>query len=147
MSNKIALLLFTTSVLLTSFAVVAIPQVSALNENLNVYYNPSPMERSHVTDRFNSAEKICGDRLCAHGERTAWEKAVWDHQNKSQGKITSSKQHGEDVMHKMAGSTPSPQTGHGSEKPTVHTTMPVINATKSTGMTGNMTGNMSKTMK
>ena len=147
MSKQIALLLFTTSVLLTSFAVVAIPQASALNPDLNVYYNPSPMERSHVTDRFNSVEKVCGNHLCAHGERTTWQKAVWDHQKVSQGKITSPQQHGEDVMHKMAGSTPAPQTGHGSEKPTVHTTMPVINATASTGMTGNMTGNMSKTMK
>lgn len=137
MSNKIALLLFTTSVLLASFAAMVLPQANALNENLNVYYNPSPMERSHITDRFNSAEKVCGTHLCAHGERTAWEKAVWDHQNTSQGKITSTQQHGEDVMKKMAGATPNQMTAHGSEKPTVHTTMPVINATKSMNMTGN----------
>ena len=138
MSNKIALLFFATSVLLTSFAAMVIPQANALNESPNNGYN-----RDHVTARFLGAAKVCGNHLCAPGERTVWEKVVWDSQKVSQGKITSPKQHGEDVMHKMAGSTPSPQTGHGSEKPTVHTTMPVINATKSTGMTGNM----SKTMK
>jgi hypothetical protein len=49
--------------------------------------------------------------------------------------------HGEDVMHKMAGSTPGSTTSHGSEKPTVHSTMPVINATKSGNMTGSVPNN------
>jgi hypothetical protein len=128
MSNKIVLL-FTTSVILASFAVMAIPMASAL---IN-----SPVDNSHVTARFESDLKVCGNHLCTHGEKTHWDKAVWGAQNMSQGKITSAKQHGEDVMHKMAGSTTGPTTAHGSEKPT----MPVINATKSANMTGNVPNN------
>ncbi len=133
MSNRIALLAFTASVLFVSYAVMYVPQVSALV--------PSTFDDSHVTARFESEHKVCGSHLCTPGERTVWEKAVWDHQGKSQGKITSPIQHGEDVMKKMAGSTPNPTTAHGSEKPTVHSTMPVINATKSVNMTGNVPNN------
>jgi hypothetical protein len=132
MSNKIVLL-FTASVIMASFGMLAIPAASALN--------PNPVDNSHVTDRFNSEHKICGTHLCAPGERTSWEKAVWDHQKVTQGKITHVSQHGEDVMKKMAGSTPNPTTAHGSEKPTVHSTMPVINATKNVNMTGNIPNN------
>jgi len=129
MSNKIVLL-FTTSVILASFAVMAIPLASALN--------PNPVDNSHVTARFESEKKVCGNHLCAHGERTSWEKAVWDHQKISQGKITSLTQHGEEVMQKMAGSTPEPTTAHGSQKPTMHSTMPMIGAAKGANMTGNV---------
>ena len=131
MSNKIVLL-FTTSVILASFAVMAIPMASALITN--------PVDNSHVTARFEGDLKVCGNHLCAHGEKTFWDKAVWGAQNVSQGKITSTKQHGEDVMHKMAGSTAGPTTGHGSEKPTMHSTMPVIGA-PSANMTGNVPNN------
>ena len=132
MYNKI-ILLFTTSIILASFAVMAIPLASALN--------PNPVDNSHVTARFESEHKVCGNHLCAYGERTSWEKAVWDHQSMSQGKISSMTQHGEDVMHKMSGSTPGQTTAHGSEKPVMHTTMPVINATKSANMTGTVPNN------
>lgn len=132
MSSKISLL-FTTSVILASFAIMVIPQASALN--------PNPVDNSHVTARFESEHKICGNHLCAHGERTEWEKAVWDHQKVSQGKISSVQQHGEDVMHEMAGSTAGSTTSHGSEKPTVHSTMPIIGATKGVNMTGNVPNN------
>jgi hypothetical protein len=132
MSSKIVLL-FTASVIVAYFGMMAIPMASALN--------PNPVDNSHVTSRFESEHKICGNHLCAPGERTSWEKAVWDHQKMSQGKITSVKQHGEDVMHKMSGSTSGPITAHGSEKPTVHSIMPVINATKSANMTGTVPNN------
>jgi len=132
MSSKIALL-FTISVILASFSMMAIPLASALIQN--------PVDNSHVTDRFDSEKKICGNHLCSPGERTSWEKAVWDHQKTKQGKITHISQHGEDVMAKMAGSTSSTTTAHGSEKPTVHSTMPVVNATKSVNMTGNIPNN------
>jgi hypothetical protein len=115
MSNKIVLL-FTTSVILASFAVMVIPQASALN--------PSTFDDSHVTARFESEHKVCGNHLCVPGERTNWEKAVSDKQSMSQGKIIHPTQHGEDVMHKMAGSTTGSKTAHGSEKPTMHSTMP-----------------------
>ena len=132
MSNKIVLL-FTSSVVLASFAVMGIPVASAL---VNSEY-----DNSHVTERFESEHKVCGNHLCTPGERTSWEKAVWDHQRTSQGKVTSISQHGEDVMHKMSGSTPGSTTAHGSEKPVIHMTMPVINATKSANMTGNVPNN------
>jgi hypothetical protein len=132
MSNKIVLLL-TTSLILASFAVMGIPLASALN--------PNPVDNSHVTARFESEHKVCGSHLCAHGERTSWEKAVWDHQNTSQGKISSTQQHGEDVMHNMAGSTAGMTTSHGSEKPTVHSTMPVIGGSNSANMTGTVPNN------
>lgn len=133
MFKQIALTAFTVSVLFVSFAVMYVPQVSALITN--------PVDNSHVTDRFNSENKVCGNHLCKPGERTAWQKAVWDHQSVTQGKIVTASQHGEDVMKKMANATPSPTTAHGSEMPAVHTTMPVINATKSMNMTGNTPNN------
>ena len=132
MSNKIVLL-FTTSVILASFAVMGIPVANAL---VNSQY-----DNSHVTARFEGDLKVCGNHLCAPGEKTFWDKTVWGSQSKSQGKITSAQQHGEDVMHQMSGSTPGSTTAHGSEKPTMHMTMPVINATKSANMPGTVPNN------
>lgn len=109
MSNQKTLLVFMASLLFVSFAVMYVPQASALN--------PNPVDNSHVTDRFNSHHKICGTHLCMPGEKTSWEKAVWSHQSVSQGKITHSTQHGEDVMKGLAGATPNPTTAHGSQKP------------------------------
>lgn len=127
MSNKIVLL-FTTSVLLASIGIMIIPQASALN--------PSPVDLSYVTERFTGHTKICGTHICAPGEKTQWQKSVFGLQKISQNKITSATQHGEDVMSKLAGSTSGPTTAHGSVKPTIHTTMPVIGATKNANMTG-----------
>lgn len=132
MSIKIVLL-FTTSIILASFAVMAIPLASALIS--------SSVDNSHVTARFDSEKKVCGNHLCTPGERTNWEKAVWDHQTTSQGKISSIQQHGEDVMHQMAGSTTGSTTSHGSQKPTIHSTMPIIGASNSANMTGNVPNN------
>ena len=132
MSNKIVLL-FTTSVILASFAVMGIPVASAL---VNSQY-----DNSHVTARFEGDLKVCGNHLCAPGEKTFWDKTVWGSQNTSQGKISSAQQHGEDVMHQMSGSTSGPTTAHGSEKPVMHMTMPVINATKSANMPGTVPNN------
>lgn len=109
MSKQIALFAFTASVLFVSFAVMYVPQVSALN--------PNPVDNSHVTARFESEHKVCGTHLCKPGERTSWEKAVWDHQSLSQGKVASPTQHGEDVMKNLAGATPNPTTAHGTMKP------------------------------
>lgn len=110
MNNKVTVL-FTLSVLLASFAIVVIPQASALNQNLGEY-NKTP-----VTARFEGAKQVCGDHLCKAGERTAWEKAVWDHQSTSQGKVSSPQQHGESVMHNLAGSTTGSTTMHGNTMP------------------------------
>jgi hypothetical protein len=89
-----------------------IPQASALN--------PSPVDLSYVTERFTGHTKICGAHICAHGEKTQWQKSVFGLQKMSQNKITSATQHGEDVMHKMSGSTSGMITSHGSQKPIMH---------------------------
>lgn len=101
----------------------------------------NPVDNSHVTARFEGDLKVCGNHLCAHGEKTSWDKAVWGAQNVSQGKISSTQQHGEDVMNNMAGSTTGSTTSHGSQKPTIHSTMPVIGASTSANMTGNVPNN------
>jgi hypothetical protein len=103
MSKNISLLLFTTSVLLASFAVLIIPQASALNLN--------PVDNSHVTARFTSEHKICGAHLCILGEKTRWEQSVWGYPHMSQGKVPHPQQHGEDVMKKMSGAAPNPTSG------------------------------------
>lgn len=131
MSSKI-MPLFIASVLLASFVIVVIPQASAL------IASTGDRDRTPVTARFEGAKRVCGDHLCLPGERTSWEKAVWDTQKTSQDKISSIEQHGEDVMHQMAGSTPGSTTLHGSQKPTMHSIMPVIGASQNANMTGNV---------
>ncbi len=93
MSKKIALLLFTTSVLLTSVIAVFVPQASALTQSTKF-------------DTINTASfghsVVCGDHVCAPGEHNAWVNAVWSSQKLSYDKIGSA-QHGEDVMNALAG--------------------------------------------
>ncbi|MEO9276453.1 MAG: hypothetical protein ABI340_01550 [Nitrososphaera sp.] len=93
MSTKIALLLFTTAVLLTSFAVVAIPPASALTQNT--------FDDSHTTARFGNS-KVCGDHLCAPGEHAKWVQALNDAQRANQVGHSKNAQHGEDVIHQLA---------------------------------------------
>ena len=126
MSNKMALLLFTTSVLLTSFAAMSIPQASALNNN--------GVDNSHVTARFEGDMKVCGSHLCTHGEKTAWDLSVWGSQNIGHGKVGTTL-HGEDVMKKMSGATPNSTTAHGTPKHMTAMQM-TTNGTNSTNMTG-----------
>lgn len=95
MSTKIALLLFTTAVLMASFAVVAIPPASALTKNT--------FDDSHTTARFGNS-KVCGDHLCAPGEHAKWVQALNDAQRANQVGHSKNAQHGEDVMHQLAGS-------------------------------------------
>ena len=115
MSNKVALLLFTTAVLLTSFAAVFVPQASALTKST---WNDNISTASYG----NSV--VCGDHKCAPGEHTKWVNAIWQSQKISYGKVGSAP-HGEDVMHNMAGSVASNMTSHGNMK-----------------MSDNMTGSM-----
>ena len=110
MYNKMAVL-FTMSVILASFAIVVIPQASALNQSTG------ERNRTPMTLRFEGAQQVCGDHVCKPGERTTWEKAVWDHQSTSQGKVSSPQQHGESVMHNLAGSTTGSTTMHGNSMP------------------------------
>ncbi|MDH2907619.1 MAG: hypothetical protein PXX83_05960 [Candidatus Nitrosotalea sp.] len=94
MSNKIALLLFTTSVLLTSVIAVFVPQANALT--------PSTRFDTISTASFGHSV-VCGDHVCAPGEHTAWIDAMWASQKVSYGKIGSFP-YGEDVMAALAGS-------------------------------------------
>lgn len=131
MSNKIALLAFTASVLFASFAIMVIPQASALTNNR--------VDNSHVTARFEGDLKVCGSHLCASGEKTVWDKSVWGSQHMSQGKVSHTQQHGEDVMKKMSGATPNPTTAHGTPKP-MSSMQITTNGTKGTNMTGTTSG-------
>ena len=64
MTNNMSLLLFTISILLTSFSVMVIPQANALTINT--------WDDSHTTARFGNS-KVCGDHMCAPGE---WDKLI-----------------------------------------------------------------------
>ena len=114
MSNKIALLVFAATVLLTSTAIMTVPQANALIQS-NVMTNIS------TASYGNSV--VCGDHKCAPGEHTQWVNAVWQSQKVSYGKVANAP-HGEDVMHKIAGSTPAPTTMHGTAKISAGTATP-----------------------
>lgn len=98
MSKKIALLLFTMTVLVASFAVVAIPPASALTPRMDFSDN-------HYTARFFGGLGICGDHICKTGEYSSWHKAMNAAQMGKQGARSMSGQLGEDIMHGMAGSS------------------------------------------
>ncbi len=92
MVNKIALLLFTTSVLLTSFAVMSVPQASALEKGNTV---------KNISTASYGNSIVCGDHKCAPGEHTKWVNAIWQSQKIRTGKV-GSEPHGEDVMDQLA---------------------------------------------
>jgi hypothetical protein len=100
MSNKIALLMFAATVLLTSTAIMTVPQASALTPStVATYY--------YVSTASYGNSIVCGDHKCTPGEHTQWVNAVWQSQKASYGKVGNAP-HGEDVMSKMAESTPAP---------------------------------------
>lgn len=121
MSSKTTLLLLTASVLLTSLLVVNLPQVNAL-----VQRDFSVLDDSHTTARYGHS-KVCGNHMCAPGEHTQWYDTVQKSQKTGHGKVANAP-HGEDVMHKLAGSTAPPMSSHGTVKISDNMTM-----------TGNMT--------
>lgn len=124
MSNKIALLLLTVSVLMTSLLVVNMPQVNALTQrDFSVY------DDSHTTASYG-VSKVCGNHLCSPGEHAQWINTLWQSQKTGYGKVGNAL-HGEDVMHNMAGSTAPPMTAHGTMKMSENMTM-TGNVTKST---------------
>ena len=108
MSNKIALLMFAATVLLTSTAIMAIPQASALEvSRVATYY--------YISTASYGNSIVCGDHKCAPGEHTQWVNAVWQSQKIGTGKVPTAT-HGEDVMAKLATTTPAPTTMHGNTK-------------------------------
>lgn len=126
MSNKLAVLLLTVSVLMTSLLVVNMPQVNALTQrDFSVY------DDSHTTASYG-VSKVCGNHLCAPGEHAQWINMIWQSQKAGYGKVGNAP-HGEDVMHSMAGSTAPPMTSHGTMKMSDNMTMPMSgNTTKGT---------------
>lgn len=130
MSTKIALLLFTVTVLMTSLLAVNLQQANAL-----IQRDFSTYDDSHTTASYGIS-KVCGNHICAPGEHSAWINTLWQSQKTGYGKF-GSMQHGENAMHKMAGSAP--MTSHGNVKMSGN-----MNMTGGTQMSGNM--NMSGSM-
>jgi hypothetical protein len=128
MSGKIALILFTTSVLLTSFIVGVLPQALALTQ--------STWDDSHTTARFGNS-KVCGDHLCGPGEHARWVKALNDAQRSSHAGRLIGAQHGEDILLALAAAIAHPGTSTQEGKP----------MTGTMAKTGNMTmpGDMNNT--
>jgi hypothetical protein len=108
MSNKIALLMFAAIVLLTSTAIMVVPQASALT--------PSNLPRDYYISTASYGNSVvCGDHKCAPGEHTQWVNAIWQSQKVGYGKVGNAP-HGEDVMSQLAVTTPAPTTMHGNTK-------------------------------
>ena len=81
MSNKIALMLFTASVLMTTLLAVNIPQASALiQRDFSIY------DDSHTTASYGSS-KICGNHICSYGEHAKWSIAMSMAQRGEIGKV------------------------------------------------------------
>ena len=121
MSKKLALLLFTTSVLLTSVIAVFVPQANALT--------PSTKFDTITTASFGHSV-VCGDHVCAPGEHTAWVDAMWASQKVTTGKVGSAP-YGEYVMAALAGSASFHANGNMS---TMNGTMNMNNMTSSMPM-------------
>ena len=107
MFNKIALMMFAATVLLLSFAVMTVPQASALTKSIEYRY--------YSTASYGNSQ-VCGDHKCTPGEKTQQLNAMYAAQKVSYGKVGNAP-HGEDVMTKIALSAPAPTTTmHGTTK-------------------------------
>lgn len=98
--------MFAAAVLLTYTAIMTVPEASALTK--------STAYRYYATASYGNS-LVCGDHKCAPGEKTQWLNAMSASQKVSSGKVGTAP-HGEDVMQKIAGSTPAPTTMHGNAK-------------------------------
>ncbi|MDE1814007.1 MAG: hypothetical protein KGH87_02800 [Thaumarchaeota archaeon] len=96
MSNKIALLLLTVSVIMTSVVVASLPQANALIQRDFSIRDDTPTTASH------GISKVCGDHLCAPGEHAQWINTLWQSQRAGMIGNTPS---GGNVMHNMAANT------------------------------------------
>ncbi len=96
MSNKIALLLLTVSVIMTSVLVTSLPQANALIQRDFSIRDDTPTTASH------GISKVCGNHICAAGEHAQWINTLW--QSQRAGKIVSTS-NGENTMNHMATST------------------------------------------
>ncbi len=109
MTSK-TVILFTMSVILTSFAVMVIPQASALNQK-SIYHDFTPL-----TARYFTEINVCDTHVCGPGELTKWQQQVWNHGNQLQGKTSGMQQHVKTGMHNMASSITGSTTMPGNMK-------------------------------
>ena len=123
MRPKLLVLLFVTGVLASSFAASVLPAANALtartdfsNRHLSASYGNSP---------------ICGDHICAPGEKTAWANKISQLQRVGTGKIGNGATYKDVLNHIQLAST----AMHGNVKMTEKMSM-------GANMTGS--GNMTK---
>lgn len=79
--------------LITSVMVISSQQASALQVR-------TVFDNRHTSASFGDS-KICGDHICAKGEKTKWIHAIWSLQRPNSSHIPVA-QHGEDIMSKLA---------------------------------------------
>ncbi len=101
MSNKIALLLLTVSVMMTSVLVASLPQANALIQRDFSITVDTPTTASH------GFSKVCGNHLCTMGEHARWINTLWQSQRAGMMASTSGNTNGMSMngmsMHTMNG--------------------------------------------
>lgn len=126
MQMKVFALLFLTVILVSSFIASSLPSVNALTARTD-------FSNRHTSASYGNS-RICGDHKCAPGEQTQMMMKLNASQKIGYGKVGATT-HGEDVIHKIVGSTTPSTTMHGN-----------IKMTEKMPMSGNMTdkGNATK---
>lgn len=79
--------------LIVSMMVISSQQASALQVR-------TVFDNRHTSATFGDS-KICGDHICAKGEKTKWTHAIWSLQRPNTGLLPIA-QHGEDIMYQLA---------------------------------------------
>ena len=81
MQKKLLALLFVTAVLTSSFVASVLPMANALTQR-------TEFNDQHRT-ATNGGTNVCGDHVCAHGEKTQWIEKMYQLQRSTgPGKIT-----------------------------------------------------------
>ncbi len=118
MKVKLLSILIVTAILVTSFVSTSVPVASALTQ------------RTDFSDRHTTASRgysnICGDHVCAPGEKTQWLNRMSSLQREGVGKINQGETYQEVLQHLQT--TSNSGSGH----------MPV-KMTEKVRMNGNMT--------
>lgn len=101
MSSKIALLLLTVSVMMTSVLVASLPQANALIQRDFSILDDTPTTASH------GFSKVCGNHICAVGEHAQWINILWQSQRAGMIESTTNSGNGMNMngmtMHTMNG--------------------------------------------
>ena len=134
MQTKLLTLLFVTAVLISSFAASVLPYANALTARTD-------FSNRHTSASYGNSH-ICGDHKCAPGEQSQWGMRISAAQRGGTDNLKQlrayAELHGEDIMHKITGSTTAPNAMHGN-----------IQMTEKITISGNMTdkGNTTKSTK